>query len=80
MSDVSQVTSRMHAPRACKYRVRMPLTVDEVSQVVGVALSEPEAQALADWYATQAQLVAAFPQADLKRVEPPLRSLPGPTA
>ena len=41
-------------------------------------ISADEAAALADWYAALARGVAAFPVDDLKRVEPPLRSTPGP--
>jgi hypothetical protein len=48
--------------------------------VVGVELSDEEAQALAAVYASLARNVAAFPSADLKQVEPPLRSVPGPHA
>jgi cytochrome c553 len=51
---------------------------DEIRQMVGVELSEQDAEALAAWYAGFARGVAAFPAADLKRVEPPLRSVPGP--
>jgi len=52
--------------------------MDEVRQIVGVELSDAEAEALAAWYATLARSVAAFPAEDLKRTEPPLRSVPGP--
>ncbi len=51
---------------------------DEIRQVVGIELSEQDAEALRGWYASFARGVAAFPAADLKRVEPPLRSVPGP--
>ncbi len=50
----------------------------EVRRVVGVALSDAEVQALATYYANLARSVAAFPAEDLKRIEPPLRSIPGP--
>ena len=53
---------------------------EAVRQVVGAELSDAEAAALADCYAALARGVAAFPQADLKAVEPPLRSTPGPPA
>ena len=49
-----------------------------VARRTGVALSDEEAAALADWYADIARRVAEFPQAELKSVEPPLRSTPGP--
>jgi hypothetical protein len=47
--------------------------------VIGPRLTDDEAQAIDDWYAALAARVAEFPQADLKPVEPPLRSLPGPS-
>lgn len=49
-----------------------------VARRIGVALSDEEAAALADWYADIARRMAEFPQADLNLVEPPLRSTPGP--
>ena len=52
---------------------------EEIRRILGVALTPADAQALADWYTAQAKLVAAFPADDLKQVEPPLRSVPGPT-
>ena len=52
--------------------------MDEVRQIVGIALSDTEAEALATWYAALARSVAAFPAEDLRRTEPPLRSVPGP--
>jgi hypothetical protein len=52
---------------------------EQIRRVVGVDLTAEEARALAEWYATQSRLVAAFPADDLKGVEPPLRSVPGPT-
>jgi hypothetical protein len=45
---------------------------------VGGELTEQEALVLSEWYAGQARLIAAFPSADLKAVEPPLWSIPGP--
>jgi hypothetical protein len=53
---------------------------EALRQVIRAELSDPEAAALADWYAAIVRGVAAFPQADLKAVEPPLRSTPGPPA
>ena len=49
-----------------------------IARRIGVALSDEEAAALADWYADISRRVAEFPQAELKSVEPPLRSTPGP--
>jgi cytochrome c553 len=54
--------------------------MEEMRHIVGADLSDAEAEALAAWYANLARSVAAFPGDDLKRVEPPLRSLPGPVA
>ena len=54
------------------------LSTEEIRGIVGVELSEQDAEALAAWYANFARGVAAFPAADLRRVEPPLRSVPGP--
>jgi hypothetical protein len=54
------------------------LSTEEVIRAVGVELSPEEAKALADLYASLAEKVAAFPADDLKQVEPPLRSTPGP--
>jgi hypothetical protein len=53
---------------------------DWVRQVVGGGVSESEAAALAAYYATLAKAVAAFSTAELRDVEPPLRSVPGPLA
>ena len=47
---------------------------------VGPNVSDAEAAALAEWYRNLARGVADFPQADLKGVEPPLRSVAGPRA
>ena len=55
------------------------LSAEEILRVVGDSVTPDEVKALADWYATQSALVAAFPADDLKSVEPPLRSIPGPT-
>ena len=55
-----------------------PAAGEVVREIVGVELSEQEAAALVDWYTALAGGVANFPQADLKAVEPPLRSVPGP--
>jgi hypothetical protein len=55
------------------------LSSEQVREIVGVALSDQDAEALMGWYAGFARGVAGFPAADLKRVEPPLRSIAGPT-
>ena len=54
------------------------VAMDEVRRVVGVELTDAEVEALATYYANLARSVAAFPAEDLKRTEPPLRSIPGP--
>jgi len=54
--------------------------IDELRRIVGVELSDPDAEALATWYANLARSVATFPAQDMKDVEPPLRSIPGPKA
>jgi hypothetical protein len=56
----------------------LSLTPDEVRRVVGLELSDQEVAALIEGYASLERNVAAFPAADLKRVEPPLRSIAGP--
>jgi hypothetical protein len=56
------------------------LGTDEIRRILGVEVSEQDAEALLAWYAGFARGVVAYPQADLKRVEPPLRSVPGPSA
>jgi hypothetical protein len=53
------------------------MTPEDVERLVP-AVSRQEAEALAEWYAGLARAVAAFPEADLKGLEPPLRSTPGP--
>lgn len=55
----------------------MDLTPEEVRQVLPEATRE-EAAALAEWYAGLRRAVSDFPVGDLKRIEPPLRSTPGP--
>jgi hypothetical protein len=52
---------------------------EEIRRLIGAEASHSEVLALIDWYTAQAKLVADFPAEDLKRVEPPLRSVPGPT-
>ena len=47
-------------------------------QVLGAAVSEDEARAIGEWYATISEAVAKFPSNDLRAVEPPLRSTAAP--
>ena len=54
------------------------LPVEVIRALVGRQATDAEVAALAEWYANLARRVAAFPWADLKGVEPPLRSTPGP--
>jgi len=54
------------------------VTTEHVREVIGPDLTDAEAEALASNYATLAHLVAAFPLAELREVEPPLRSLGRP--
>ncbi len=56
------------------------LTPARVRESVGAAVTEVQARGLAEWYAALVRDLAAFPEADLREVEPPLRSMPGPTA
>jgi len=49
-----------------------------VRDVVGAQLTDHDVEALATYYANLAQLVAAFATEELRWVEPPLRSTPGP--
>jgi hypothetical protein len=51
---------------------------DVVRRIIGTPLSDTEATALIDWYRGVSAAVAAYPEADLRNVEPPLRSMPGP--
>jgi len=52
---------------------------EEIRRLLGADASDAEVAALVDWYTAQAKFVAAFPADDLKLVEPPLRSIAGPT-
>ena len=57
------------------------LTPELVRRLLGRAMSTTTtAAALVDGYANLSRGVAAFPEAELKGVEPPLRSTPGPMA
>jgi hypothetical protein len=53
-------------------------SMHDIRRIVGVDLSDAEAEALAALYANIAGGVADFPADDLKQTEPPLRSVPGP--
>ena len=54
------------------------LSLEAVRMRVGTDLPDAEATALVAWYANTGAGVASFPDADLRGVEPPLRSTPGP--
>lgn len=49
-----------------------------VREVVGAELSDDEADALIAISTAMSRAVAAMPAMELKGVEPPLRSVPGP--
>jgi hypothetical protein len=49
-----------------------------IRAILGPDVSDEDAAALEHWYANLARGVAAFPQADLKGVTPPLRSTAAP--
>jgi hypothetical protein len=53
---------------------------EDLATVIGTPLSDEEAAQLSAWYAALSRAISAFPAADLKAVEPPLRSIPGPAA
>ena len=55
-----------------------PTSGQMVKEIIVAELTDQEVSALVEGYATLARSMAAFPGADLKRVEPPLRSVPGP--
>ena len=55
-----------------------PVSGQMVKEIIVAELTDQEVSALVEGYATLARSVAAFPGADLKWVEPPLRSVPGP--
>ena len=55
-----------------------PESVREILYRPGASLTDREVAALIEWYAALSRGIAAFPAADLKSVEPPLRSTPGP--
>ena len=52
-----------------------------LAELAGVELRDPgEVEALAATYGALVRGIAAFPYAELRRVEPALRSQPGPPA
>lgn len=55
-----------------------PLSPEDVRKLVGMQMTDTEANALAAWYAPLRAALAAFPEADLRQVEPPLHSIPAP--
>jgi hypothetical protein len=55
-------------------------TPELVRLLVPGDVDDAAARALVDWYASIARGVAAFPEAELRGVEPPLRSTAGPKA
>lgn len=57
-----------------------PASGEVVRQIIGADLTDEETAALVDWYTNLARGVARFPATDLEQVEPPLRSVPGPSA
>jgi hypothetical protein len=56
------------------------LSPDLVRRLVGVDVDDQVTTALIEWSANLSRGIAAFPEADLHEVEPPLRSTPGPTS
>jgi hypothetical protein len=54
------------------------LTPEQLRELMGAVLTDAEAQALAGAFAAQQSAMAAFNFAELKGLEPPLRSTPGP--
>ncbi len=52
--------------------------VERVRALVGTNVTDEHAQTLATYYASLSQAVAAFATDELRAVEPPLRSIPGP--
>jgi hypothetical protein len=50
----------------------------KLRDVIGVDLSDADADALASYYASLSDAVAAFATEELRNVEPALRAVPGP--
>jgi hypothetical protein len=55
------------------------LSPDMVRLLVGVDVDDTAAGALIEWYTNLSRGIAGFPEAELKGVEPPLRSTAGPS-
>ena len=54
------------------------MTVQYVREVIATPLSDADAEALAAYYEALARAVQTFATDELRNVEPPLRSVPGP--
>lgn len=54
------------------------LTPETVRLLVAGEVDDQAARALIEWYASLARGIVAFPESELRTVEPPLRSLAGP--
>jgi hypothetical protein len=54
------------------------LSPDMVRLLVGVEVDDTTAAGLIEWYTNLSRGIAEFPEVELKGVEPPLRSTPGP--
>ena len=54
------------------------LTADDIRRLIDASMTDTQASSLAAWYEALSAAVARFPQDDLRGVEPPLRSTPGP--
>jgi hypothetical protein len=56
------------------------VTVQYVRAVIGTELTDAEAEALAAYYEALSRAVQTFATDALRNVEPPLRSVPGPSS
>jgi hypothetical protein len=56
------------------------VTPEMVRRLLGIEVDDAAASTLIEWYANLSRGIAAFPEAEVKSVEPPLRSIPGPIA
>jgi hypothetical protein len=54
------------------------LSADDIRRLLDLPMTDTQASALAAWYASLSAAVAAFPEGDLRGIEPPLRSTPAP--
>jgi hypothetical protein len=80
MAVVCLQSSRRKHSGAAEWSQVPDLSPETVRELVGGSLTDPQVAALIEWHAALARALAAFPEADLKSVEPPLRSTPGPTS